>query len=79
MSCDEGALLEPLSVAVQACLRAEVGLGSKVLVCGAGPMGLVCMLAAKAFGASSVLITGKDGLTFRTNLVLYFKFFMSLF
>ena len=79
VSCDEGALLEPLSVAVQACLRAEVGLGSKVLVCGAGPMGLVCMLAAKAFGASSVLITGKDGLTFRTNLVLYSKFFMSLF
>ena len=58
MSFDEGALLEPLSVGVHACQRAGVKLGSKVLVCGAGPIGLVCMLTAKACGASEVLVTG---------------------
>ena len=58
VSCEEGALMEPLSVGVHACRRGEVQLGSKVLVCGAGPIGLVCMIAAKAFGASQVLITG---------------------
>ena len=36
MSLEEGALLEPLSVGVHACRRAGVGLGSNVLVCGAG-------------------------------------------
>ena len=58
MSFDEGALMEPLSVGVHACQRAGVKLGSKVLVCGAGPIGLVCMLTAKACGASEVLVTG---------------------
>lgn len=58
VSFDEGALLEPLSVGVHACRRAGVGLGSKVLVCGAGPIGLVCMLAANASGASEILVTG---------------------
>ena len=59
MSFDEGALLEPLSVGVHACQRAGVKLGSKVLVCGAGPIGLVCLLTAKACGASEIIITGK--------------------
>lgn len=57
VSFDEGALLEPLSVGVHACQRAGVKLGSKVLVCGAGPIGLVCLLTAKASGASQVIIT----------------------
>lgn len=54
---EEGALLEPLSVGVHACRRAGVTVGSKVLVCGAGPIGLVCLLTAKAMGASQVLVT----------------------
>lgn len=33
---EEGALVEPLSVAIHACRRAEVTLGSKVFICGAG-------------------------------------------
>jgi len=57
VSMEEGALLEPLSVAVHACRRAGVSIGKTVLVCGAGPIGLVCLLTAKAMGASSVLIT----------------------
>ena len=58
VSMEEGALLEPLSVAVHACRRAGVGMGKTVLICGAGPIGLVCLLTSKAMGASSVIITG---------------------
>uniref|UniRef100_A0A0A1XLQ9 Sorbitol dehydrogenase n=1 Tax=Zeugodacus cucurbitae TaxID=28588 RepID=A0A0A1XLQ9_ZEUCU len=57
VTMEEGALLEPLSVGVHACRRAGVGLGSKVLVLGAGPIGLVTLLAAQAMGAEQVLIT----------------------
>lgn len=59
MSLEEGALLEPLAVGVHACKRANIGIGSKVLILGAGPIGLVCLLVAKAMGASIVAITGK--------------------
>lgn len=59
MSLEEGALLEPLSVGVHACRMGEVGLGSKVLVSGAGPIGLVSLLVAKAMGASRIVVTGK--------------------
>jgi len=57
VSTEEGALLEPLSVGVHACQRAGVRIGKTVLICGAGPIGLVSLLTAKAMGASSVLIT----------------------
>ena len=60
MSFEEGALLEPLSVGVHACRRAGVSLGSKVFICGAGPIGLVSLLSAKAMGASEVVMTGKS-------------------
>ena len=55
---EEGALIEPLSVGIHACRRAEVTLGHTVLVCGAGPIGLVSLLVAKAMGASQVIVTG---------------------
>ncbi|XP_030580919.1 sorbitol dehydrogenase [Archocentrus centrarchus] len=54
---EEGALIEPLSVGIHACQRAGVTLGSTVFVCGAGPIGLVCLLVAKAMGASQVVIS----------------------
>ena len=38
VSFEEGALLEPLSVGVHACNRANVTLGNKVLICGAGKL-----------------------------------------
>ncbi|CAG5856764.1 unnamed protein product [Menidia menidia] len=54
---EEGALIEPLSVGIHACRRAGVNLGSTVFICGAGPIGLVCLVVAKAMGASQVVIT----------------------
>ncbi|BFY97850.1 hypothetical protein BsWGS_00890 [Bradybaena similaris] len=60
VSFEEGALLEPLSVGVHATNRAGVGLGHTVLVCGAGPIGMVNILTAKAKGASTVIVTDID-------------------
>ena len=51
VSLEEGALLEPLAVAVHACRRGKLSFGQNVLVCGAGPIGLVNMMVAKAGGA----------------------------
>lgn len=57
VSLAEGALLEPLSVGVHACKRANIGIGSRVLILGAGPIGLVSLLVAKAMGASKIVVT----------------------
>ena len=57
VSVEEGALLEPLSVAVHACKRGNVSFGSVVLILGAGPIGLVTLLAAKAYGATTIVMT----------------------
>jgi L-iditol 2-dehydrogenase len=57
VSYEEGAFCEPLSVGVHACRRAGVSIGQKVFITGAGPIGLVSMLAAKAMGADTVIMT----------------------
>lgn len=57
---DEAALLEPLAVAVHAVARGRVQNGDRVVICGAGPIGLVCLLVAKSAGASKVVLTDID-------------------
>ena len=57
ISDDAAGLIEPLSVAVWACRRAGVTAGSRVLVTGAGPIGLCVAQAAQAFGATEVMVT----------------------
>jgi L-iditol 2-dehydrogenase len=57
VTLEEGALLEPLSVGVHACRRAGVTLGDTVLICGAGPIGLVNLLVARSLGASKIILT----------------------
>ena len=56
VSLDEGALLEPLSVGIHACRRGGVGTGSRVLVMGAGPVGLTTLLVAGASGAATLVV-----------------------
>jgi threonine dehydrogenase-like Zn-dependent dehydrogenase len=56
VSLEEGAMCEPLSVGVHACQRASIGPNTKVLIMGAGPIGLVTLLAAHAFGSPKVVI-----------------------
>ncbi|CAI0547021.1 unnamed protein product [Linum tenue] len=60
ISLEEGAMCEPLSVGVHACRRANVGPETNVLIMGAGPIGLVALLAARAFGAPRVVIVDVD-------------------
>lgn len=55
VSLEHGALAEPLSVAVHINRQAEVKPGQSVVIFGAGPVGLLCMAVAKAFGASKVV------------------------
>ncbi|KAI8066736.1 sorbitol dehydrogenase-2 [Gongronella butleri] len=56
VSLGEGALIEPLSVGLHACTRANVTLGQSVFIFGAGPVGLLTAASAKAAGASRVVI-----------------------
>ncbi|KAL4346403.1 hypothetical protein GQ457_17G025780 [Hibiscus cannabinus] len=60
VSLEEGAMCEPLSVAVHACRRADISPETNVLIVGAGPIGLVTMLAARAFGAPRIVIIDVD-------------------
>jgi threonine 3-dehydrogenase len=53
----EVAMLEPLGVAVHAVRENDVA-GDNVLVLGCGPLGLMTIAVAKAFGASLVFATG---------------------
>ncbi|KAL6518347.1 hypothetical protein OROMI_034048 [Orobanche minor] len=53
-------MCEPLSVGVSACRRAKVGPETKVLIMGAGPIGLVTLLAARAFGAPKIIADVDD-------------------
>lgn len=57
VSMEAAALIEPLSVGIWACQRAEVGQGSRVLIAGAGPIGVIVAQTARALGASEVIIT----------------------
>ncbi|KAI4646358.1 uncharacterized protein J4E78_009280 [Alternaria triticimaculans] len=60
MSLDLGALLEPLSVAIQASKRAQLAPGSTILVFGAGAVGLLVAAMAKISGAGTVVIADID-------------------
>lgn len=51
------ALIEPAAVAVYACDRGGVTAGSSVLVTGAGPIGALALLAAKAAGATRLFVS----------------------
>ena len=60
MSFENGALLEPLSVALAGMERSGVRLGDAVLVCGAGPIGLITILCSAAAGAEPIVVTDID-------------------
>ncbi|KAK1974601.1 sorbitol dehydrogenase [Colletotrichum cereale] len=57
ISYAEGALLEPLSVGMHGIRTAGLSLGVGAVVCGAGPIGLVTLAAARASGAHPLVIT----------------------
>ena len=53
----EGALLEPLSVVMHGIRSAGLSLGRGVAICGAGPIGLIALAAARASGSHPLVIT----------------------
>jgi L-iditol 2-dehydrogenase len=57
LSDEAGALMEPLSVALWACEKAGVTAADRVLITGAGPIGLLGVQAARARGATEVIVT----------------------
>jgi L-iditol 2-dehydrogenase len=70
MSDEAAALLEPLSVAIATMRKANVVPGSSVLIAGAGPIGVICAQAARAFGAARIVVS--DPMTSRRERVLRF-------
>lgn len=57
ISHEQAAMAEPVSVGVWACRKAGVGPGDRVLVTGAGPVGLLAAQVARAVGAAAVTVT----------------------
>ncbi|GBL50325.1 D-xylulose_reductase [Candidozyma auris] len=56
VSLELGALVEPLSVGVHAARLSKLSFGDKVLIFGAGPVGLLAAAVAKKFGAATVTV-----------------------
>ncbi|MGH2352582.1 MAG: zinc-dependent alcohol dehydrogenase [Chloroflexota bacterium] len=59
VSAEEGALVEPLAVAVHAVRYAAVQPGESVAIIGAGTIGLTSLLAAVAMGAGEVYVLAR--------------------
>ena len=57
VSDEAAALIEPLSVGLWACERAGIKPGSRVLIAGAGPIGIIAAQAARAYGATEIYIS----------------------
>ncbi|KIW15136.1 hypothetical protein PV08_05181 [Exophiala spinifera] len=59
MTFVQGALLEPLSVNLHAIRQCEgsISVGKPVLICGAGPIGLIALASVRASGAWPIVIT----------------------
>lgn len=68
LSYNAGALIEPLSVAVHAVRRADIKLGEKVLIIGAGAIGLLIAALCRKNGATEVAIV--DYSNARLNMAL---------
>ncbi|MGE5618705.1 MAG: zinc-dependent alcohol dehydrogenase [Sphingomonadaceae bacterium] len=56
-SYEEGAMVEPLAVGIHSARMAKLQLGDSALVLGSGPIGLCCIAAARASGATHIVAT----------------------
>ena len=54
VSYEEGAMCEPMSVALHAVKKLDIKDGETLLITGAGPIGLIAGMWAKSFGAAKV-------------------------
>jgi L-iditol 2-dehydrogenase len=66
MSLEDAALMEPACVGYHAARRGDIRAGDRVLVVGAGPIGIFAAQSCRALGAQSVYLADKD--SFRLEL-----------
>jgi len=57
----QGALVEPLAVGLHAVAQAAPPPGARVLLIGAGPIGLAVALWSRFFGASAIVVSERSG------------------
>jgi (R,R)-butanediol dehydrogenase/meso-butanediol dehydrogenase/diacetyl reductase len=57
LAAAQGALIEPISVCVHSARMSRLQIGDSVVVTGAGPIGLLMAMVARAAGARKVVIT----------------------
>ena len=68
VSDEEGAMVEPLSVALHAVTRGGPIMGKRVLVTGCGPIGALVVVAARRAGAREIVVTDVGDFTLRKAL-----------
>ncbi len=57
---EAAALCEPLSVGIAAVRKARLDAGARVLIAGAGPIGIVVAQVARAYGATELVVSDPD-------------------
>ncbi|ALS25994.1 alcohol dehydrogenase [Paenibacillus sp. 32O-W] len=62
LSYEEAALVEPFSVGLHAAVRTRLQPGSTVAIMGMGPVGLMAVAAARAYGAGTIIVTDLEQL-----------------
>ena len=72
LTLEQAAMAEPVSVGVWAARKAKVTPGDRVLITGAGPIGLFSAQVARAFGATQIVLT--DINDFRLGVARYLGF-----
>jgi L-iditol 2-dehydrogenase len=60
VSDDAAALCEPLSVGIAAVRKAGLDGGARVLITGAGPIGIALTQVARAYGATDIVVSDPD-------------------
>ena len=70
LSSQEAAMAEPLAVCLHAIKQAEKIFGQKVLITGSGPIGTLCVAAARGAGAEEIIVTdiSSNALTFSDSV-----------
>jgi len=70
LSCEDGALIEPVACVVKSLKRALIKKGDTILIIGLGFMGQVHVILSRLFGAATVI--GADLVPFRLKKALEF-------
>ena len=59
MSFEQGSFVEPLAVGVHGLRQGSVGVNTRLLILGAGTIGLMHLLTARAWGVKDITITDR--------------------